>query len=60
MIDLEVNEMREYFKLLNPDADFDSVYTFYYDETNNIKKFIVKEEDFNYAFHSNFVLGGVV
>jgi hypothetical protein len=60
MIDLEISEIREFTKMLAPTADFDSVFTFYYDETNNIRKFYVKENDFNYTFTSNFVLGGLV
>ena len=46
--------------MLAPTADFDSSFTFYYDETNNIRKFYVRENDFNYTFTSNFVLGGLV
>jgi hypothetical protein len=43
-----------------PTADFDKKFTFYYDETNNIKKFYVRENDFNYTFTANFILGGLV
>lgn len=46
--------------MMAPTADFDSSFTFYYDETNNIKKFYVRENDFNYTFTANFVLGGLV
>ncbi|MEL7600247.1 MAG: DUF3800 domain-containing protein [Proteiniphilum sp.] len=60
MIDFEVNEIRTFIRLSNLTLDFDSSFTFYYDETNNIKTFYVKEDDFNYSFHSNFVLGGVL
>lgn len=60
MIDLEIGEVREFTKMSAPTADFDSEYTFYYDETNNIKKFYVRENDFNYTFSGNFVLGGLV
>ena len=45
--------------MLTPTADFDSSFTFYYDETNNIRKFYVRETDFNSSFNSNFVLGGL-
>lgn len=44
---------------LAPFIDFEKEYTFFYDETNNIKKLRVRETDFNNAFESNFVLGGV-
>lgn len=47
-------------QLYNSRLDFTSPYTFYYDETNNIKTFYVKENDFNYTFTANFVLGGLV
>jgi hypothetical protein len=40
-------------------ADFDVRYTFFYDETNNIKKLHLNKGDFNVAFSSNFVLGGL-
>ncbi|MBB4038233.1 hypothetical protein GGR21_004165 [Dysgonomonas hofstadii] len=60
MIDFEVNEIRTFIRLSNPTLDFDSSFTFYYDETNNIKTFYVREDGFNYSFHSNFVLGGVL
>lgn len=60
MLVIEVNEIRDMVKAVTPRADFESSFTFYYDETNNIRKFYVKENDFNYAFSSNFVLGGVV
>ena len=60
MIDYEVNEFRKYTMMLVPHANIDSEYTFYYDETNNLRKFYLKENDFNYSFTANFVLGGLV
>ena len=60
MIDYEISEIRNLTKMSAPAADFDSSFTFYYDETNNIKKFYVRENDFNYTFTANFVLGGLV
>lgn len=56
----DVAEIREYTKEQAPSADFDGVYTFYYDETNNVGKFYVRELDFNSPFTDNFVLGGIV
>jgi hypothetical protein len=44
---------------MNPNADFDSKFSFYYDETNNIKKLKVNEDGYNNSFDSNFVLGGI-
>lgn len=46
--------------MLEPRANFDSSFTFYYDETNNIRKFYVRKTGFNYSFDANFVLGGLV
>jgi hypothetical protein len=60
MITIDMSEIRELAKMLAPTADFDGAYTFYYDETNNIKKFYVREFDFNSHFTENFVLGGLV
>lgn len=34
--------------------------TIYYDETNNIRKLLLKENGFNVTKHDNFVLGGIV
>ncbi|MBU1087147.1 MAG: DUF3800 domain-containing protein [Candidatus Omnitrophica bacterium] len=60
MKNLEIGEVRRSTKVLAPTADFEGAFTFYYDETNNIKKFYVRENDFNYIFTANFVLGGLV
>ncbi len=60
MIDYEISEIRMFSKIVAPKADFESSFTFYYDETNNIKMFYVRENDFNYTFTANFVLGGIV
>ncbi|MCP9750377.1 hypothetical protein EGI32_05265 [Ferruginibacter sp. HRS2-29] len=46
--------------MMFPEADFDASLTFYYDETNNIKKFHVREDGFNAAFTANFILGGLL
>lgn len=60
MITFDIGEIRKYTKMSAPLADFDGAYTFYYDETNNIRKFYLKEYDFNSDFLNNFVLGGLV
>jgi hypothetical protein len=60
MIDFEISEIRKFTKMIAQTADFDSAFSFYYDETNNIKKFYVRENDFNYTFTANFILGGLV
>ncbi len=63
MIDFEIAEIEaanQFVQLMNPRVDFTTPYIFYYDETNNIKTFYVKENDFNYTFTANFVLGGLL
>ncbi len=59
-MDFEVSKIRRLIKTMAPEADFETPFNFYYDETNNIKKFYVRENDFNYTFSANFVLGGLV
>lgn len=56
---LDVTDVCKITKQMNPTIDFDGNYTFYYDETNNIKKLHLKGGDFNVAFDSNFILGGL-
>ena len=58
-MDFETGTIREFTKLSNPKADFDSSYTFFYDETNNFRKLKIRENDFNNPLDANFVLGGV-
>lgn len=60
MINFNISDIRRMTKMLVPKADFDGSFTFYYDETNNLRKFYVREIDFNYSFTANFVLGGLV
>lgn len=63
MIDFEIAEIEaanQFARLLNPRVDFTTPYIFYYDETNNIKTFYIRENDFNYTFTANFVLGGLL
>lgn len=60
MINFDVSSIREITNMLLPTADFNASFTFYYDETNNIRKFYVKENNFNNSFMTNFVLGGLV
>ena len=57
---IDVNEFRDMTRQLIPTIELDSPFTFFYDETNNIRKFHVKEDGFNSPFQSNFVLGGLV
>jgi len=52
--------LRKLVRTQNPDCDFDSAYMFFYDETNNHRKFVVRPTSFNVAHEGNFVLGGLV
>lgn len=60
MKEINIQQVREWTRLLAPGADFDSPFVFYYDETNNIRKFYVRQNDFNATFTANFVLGGLL
>jgi hypothetical protein len=57
---VDVNEGRDEVKVFHNLSDIDGVYTFYYDETNNIRKFYLKNDGFNASEDANFVLGGVM
>lgn len=58
-MDYEIGMLRDLAMLDNPNADFNTNYTFFYDETNNFRKLKVREFDFNNSLDANFVLGGV-
>lgn len=51
---------REFALALDSSCDFETPYTFYYDETNNIRKYHNENGCLNYQGDSNFVLGGIV
>jgi hypothetical protein len=57
---IEMNDMRQMmidaFQLRRINEKF----TFYYDETNNIRKFYLTDDGTNVPKHNNFVLGGIV
>lgn len=59
-MDFDVNDGRQMmidaFQLRRVDDKF----TFYYDETNNIRKFYLTDDGTNVPEHKNFVLGGIV
>lgn len=58
-MELDANDMRQMmidaFQLRRVDERF----TFYYDETNNIRKFYLTANGTNILEHNNFVLGGI-
>ena len=60
MMNIDVNQNRQMmirmFELRRADARF----TFFYDETNNIRKFYLTADGTNVSEHKNFVLGGIV
>ncbi|MBT2619171.1 DUF3800 domain-containing protein [Chryseobacterium sp. ISL-6] len=57
---METKELRssniEMFNL----KKLDKKYKFYYDETNNIRRYYLKEDSFNESIKTNFILGGIV
>lgn len=60
MTKFDTTELREINIQMNGLKDLDKKYTFYYDETNNIRKFYLRENSFNSASELNFVVGGVL
>ncbi|MEO9868830.1 DUF3800 domain-containing protein [Ekhidna sp.] len=52
--------LRETGIILNGLKDLDKPYTFFYDETNNIRRFYLKHDGFNVTNDTNFVIGGVL
>lgn len=59
MRDIDVNEWRDPAIALNRLVKADGIYTFYYDETNNIRRLHVTAEGLNVREPMCFVLGGV-
>ena len=55
-----MDELRSNIILVNNLYNMDIECTFYYDETNNIRKFHIIEDGFNVVDPGNFVLGGVL
>jgi hypothetical protein len=55
----DVNELRKPFLDLHGLKNVDDVYTFFYDESNNFRKFHLTEKGFNIEKCDNFVLSGV-
>ncbi len=57
---IDIDEIRNAHIRLHGLSKADLVYTFFHDETNNIKKLRLNEQGLNVAQPSIFVLGGVV
>ncbi len=60
MKQLKAHEYKETAIKLHGLTGLDEKLSFYYDETNNIRKFYLKEEGFNFYTSENFILGGVL
>jgi len=56
--ELDVNKLREGITQITRGAD--ERFTFFYDETNNIRKLYLTETGFNVSKYDNFVIGGIV
>lgn len=57
---MDVKELREIIIQRNSLQNTDKVYTFYYDETNNIRKLYLKGSGFNVNKTDNFILAGIL
>lgn len=57
---IDIDEIREAHKELHGLSKADSAYTFYHDETNNIKKLCLDAHGLNIVEPAVFVLGGIV
>ncbi|MBB6244113.1 DUF3800 domain-containing protein [Rhodanobacter sp. MP1X3] len=57
---LDVNDIQATILYGNPLRGVDGTYTFYHDETNNIRKLLLTETGLNNPEPKSFVLGGVV
>ena len=58
-VEIDVNAMRDPVIALNRLTRADDAYTFYYDETNNIRRLHVTADGFNVREPLCFVLGGI-
>lgn len=56
---MDMTDMRVTTQKMMPHLDFDIDATFFYDETNNVKKLHLKKGDFNVDYAANFVVGGL-
>lgn len=59
MTTIDVNEYRDSSINLHELKNMNKKYTFYYDETNNERKFHLQKGKFNIKIDQNFVLGGL-
>ncbi len=59
-MNFETEKIRDNIILLNGLKRMDEKYYFYYDESNNFRRFLLTPNGLNTPINSNFVLGGVV
>ncbi|MBE1556874.1 DUF3800 domain-containing protein [Sporosarcina limicola] len=64
VIEMDYSDLRKqaiaFYKYFDSTLDFDIKSIFYYDETNNCRKFRIKDGHLNIDKNKDFVLGGVV
>jgi hypothetical protein len=58
--EMDVNESRDILIQHNGLQNTNEVYTFYYDETNNIRKLYLKDTGLNVKKTDNFILAGIL
>lgn len=59
-MNFETKDIRLMNKELFNLTGLDDELNFFYDETNNIRKYYLKEDKFNESIKTNFILGGIV
>lgn len=60
MIEIDVNVFRDVGILLHSLQGMNETYTFYYDESNNQRRFHIETGKFNIPLDQNFILGGIL
>jgi hypothetical protein len=56
---IDVNEIRNSIIALHSIQNVDEPYTFYYDETNNVKKLLLTPDGMNIRRPACFLVGGI-
>lgn len=59
-MNFETEDIREMTRKMFNLKGLDEKLKFFYDETNNIRKYYLKEDKFNESIKTNFILGGIV
>lgn len=57
---IDVDEIRRFMLMGSPLPNIDALFTFYYDETNNVRKLYLTPDGMNIRHPECFVLGGIV